>query len=139
MFTRHARSTSAIAWVATWWIVVLALYFVLNASPIIALVLACVSLPALIDIGAGATSRLCITRAEITWRTGRRKGALPRGQLKSVRLDTRLDLSLRMTLLTYQGDKIRLPYECVPSASKIEAGLKAHDIPYQRHHFTLLF
>ncbi|MEP5153955.1 MAG: hypothetical protein ABJQ89_13130, partial [Planktotalea sp.] len=60
------------------------------------------------------------------------------GMLKSVRLDTRLDLSLRMTLIPHQGGKVRLPYECIPKAAEIEAALTAQDIPYERHHFTLM-
>jgi hypothetical protein len=129
-FKRSARSPRAVGFVALWWIVLFALYLFFNAAP--------VSLPALIDIGKGATSELQITQSDISWRSGRRAAQLPRGQLKSVRLDTRLDLTLRMTLITYQGSKVRLPYECVPPAQQIEAALKDQDILYERHHFTLL-
>ncbi len=138
IFKRSARSPRALAFVALWWIVLLLLYALLNAAPFLILVLAAISLPALYDIGKGATSELQITEADILWRSGRRGAKLPRAQLKSVRLDTRLDLSLRMTLLTHLGDKIRLPYECVPPAAQIEAALSAQDIPFERHHFTLL-
>lgn len=137
-YTRSARSPRALILVALWWLVILILYTVLDAAPIIVLLLGCASLPSLFEIGAGATSRLQITASEIAWRSGRRGATLPRGQLKSVRLDTRLDFSLRMTLLTHQGAKIRLPYECVPPAADIETALQQHDIPYERHHFTLL-
>lgn len=137
-FTRSARSPRAVAWVALWWAILLAVYFALNASPVIVLVLAAISLPALYDIGAGSTSEFQITNAEIKWRSGRRGAHLPRGQLKSVRLDTRLDLSLRMTLITYQGTKVRLPYECVPPTDAITAALTAHDVAFERHHFTLM-
>ena len=126
------------AFVALWWLVLLALYTLLDAAPLIILVLALFSVPALFDIGKGNTAELRMTHSDILWRSGRRSAKLPRGQLKSVRLDTRLDLTLRMTLLTYQGGKVRLPYECVPPAAAIEAALKAQDIPYERHHFTLL-
>ncbi len=138
VFTRSARSPRNLMLLALWWLVLAVLAFGLNASPVIIALLALASLPALYDIGMGATSELHITPADIIWRSGRRGGTLPRGQLKSVRLDTRLDLSLRMTLITHQGGKTRLPYECVPSAGEIEAALSAQDIPYQRHHFTLM-
>lgn len=137
-FTRSSRTLRAITMVALWWAVIVVLYFVLSAAPIIIAVLALASLPALYDIGAGATSELSITDKNIAWRSGRRGGTLPRGQLKSVRLDTRLDFSLRLTLLTHQGSKIRLPYECIPKANEIEAALKNQGIAFQRHHFTLL-
>lgn len=137
-FTRSARSPRAVALVALWWLGVLVLYLVLDASKVIVLIMAAASLPALYDIGANASSELRISNAAIEWRSGRRGAQLPRGQLKSVRLDTRLDLSLRMTLLTHQGGKVRLPYECVPKAQDIERALQEHDITYERHHFTLL-
>lgn len=137
-FTRSARSPRALTLVALWWIALLDLYITVNAAPIVVLLLACASLPALFDIGAGANSELRITDAEITWRSGRRGAKLPRGQLKSARLDTRLDFSLRLTLLTYQGGKIRLPYECVPPALELEAALLIQNIPFERHHFSLM-
>lgn len=138
IFSRSARSAAAIGWVAAWWAALVILYFVIDAAPVIVLLLGAISLPALFDIGAGATSTLRIDAQKIEWRSGARGAHLPRGQLKSVRLDTRLDLSLRMTLITDQGGKIRLPYECVPKANAIEKALKSYDIPYERHHFTLL-
>ena len=124
--------------VALWWLMLAVLYLALEASPVILWLLSLASLPALYDIGKGATAELRIDERDISWRSGRRGAHLPRGQLKSARLDTRLDLSLRLTLITHQGGKIRLPYECVPSANHIEAALSRHDIPYERHHFTLL-
>lgn len=137
-FTRSARSPRAMGFVALWWLGLLLLYLVFSASPAIVLILALFSLPALYDIGRGARAELRITGSHIEWRSGNRGAKLPRGQLKSVRLDTRLDFSLRMTLRTYQGGKIRLPYECVPKAAEIEAALTAADIPFERHHFALL-
>jgi len=137
-FERRARSAKTIVILALWWSALMLLYFGINANPWIILVLALISLPALYDIGANARADLTIDDREISWRTGRRGANLPRGQLQKVRLDTRLDLSLRMTLITHQGGKVRLPYECVPTASVIEAELKSQGIPYERHHFTLM-
>lgn len=137
-FARSARSPRAIAVLLLWWGVIALLYFALDASAVICMVLALFSAPALFDLGANAQAGLKIDDTEIAWRTGRRGGNLPRAQLKSVRLDTRLDLSLRMTLITHPGDKVRLPYECVPKADIIARALDAQDIPFERHHFTLL-
>lgn len=114
------------------------LYFAFSAAPFIILILGFASLPALIDIGVGATSNLRISDTEIAWRSGRRGGVIPRPQVKLVRLDTRLDFSLRVTLLTHQGQKTRLPYECVPAFKDLEAALLDRDISFEQHHFTLL-
>jgi aminopeptidase N len=137
-FQRAARGPRAVGFVVLWWLIIFALYAFLNGSWVILAILALCSVPALLDIYRGTSTALQITAKNIQWRSGKRAGSLARGQLRSVRLDTRLDLSLRMTLLTYQGEKLRLPYECIPKASDIEAVLKAQDIPYERHHFTLM-
>ena len=137
-FQRAARGPRAVGFVVLWWLIIFALYAFLNGSWVILAILALCSVPALLDIYRGTSAALQITAKKIQWRSGKRAGSLARGQLRSVRLDTRLDLSLRMTLLTYQGEKLRLPYECIPKASDIEAALKAQDIPYERHHFTLM-
>lgn len=123
---------------ALWWGAIVLLYVLINANPWILLGLGAISLPALYEYGANSRATLTIDAREISWRSGRRGAKLPRAQLKSVRLDTRLDLSLRMTLIPHQGGKVRLPYECVPNAQEIETVLKSQDIPYERHHFTLL-
>ena len=137
-FQRAARNPRAVGFVLLWWLVIFVFYAFLNGSWAILAILALCSGPALLDIYRGTTAALQITAKDIQWRSGKRAGNLARGQLKSVRFDTRLDLSLRMTLLTYQDEKLRLPYECTPKASDIEAALKARDIPYERHHFTLM-
>lgn len=137
-FTRRARSPRTLIALGLWWAVLAAAYFIVHASEWVVLILGMFSLPAVYEIGANSVSGLEIDGKRIAWHSGTRGGHLPRGQLKSVRLDTRLDLSLRMTLETHQGGKVRLPYECVPAAAEIEAALTAQDIPYARHHFTLM-
>ncbi len=137
-FQRASRGPRAVGFVVLWWLVIFALYAFLNGSWVILAILALCSVPALLDIYRGTSAALQITAKDIQCRSGKRAGSLARRQLKSVKLDTRLDLSLRMTLLTYQGEKLRLPYECIPKASDIEAALKAQDILYERHHFTLM-
>lgn len=137
-FKRSARSAQALIFVALWWLVLALLYILVNAAPLIVITLGVASLPALIDIAKGGAAHFQITESDIKWQSGRRTGQLTRASLKSVRLETRLDLSLRMTLVTHLGDKTRLPYECVPPASQIEAALGAQKIPFERHHFTLM-
>lgn len=138
VFTRSARSLGAGVIVTAWFFACFSLYFLLNAHPVIAAGLSIFALPALIDLLRGSLSSLQIDAREIRWSSGGRGGQMPRGQLKSVRLDTRLDFSLRMTLQTHQGEKLRLPYECVPPAKELAAVLRAHDIAVERHHFALM-
>lgn len=123
---------------AAWWLGLAAIYLLFDANEWIVLGLFAFTLPSLYDIGANSTARLDMDMHEIRWQSGKRGARLPRAQLKSVRLDTRLDLSLRMTLITTEGGKIRLPYECIPKAADIEEALSNLNIPFERHHFTLL-
>ena len=137
-YEKQARTQRTLAILGAWWAMLAVLYFGLGAHPGIVAVLLLFSLPAVYDYGANATATLELTDRDIRWSSGRRSGAMPRAQIKRVRLDTRLDLSVRMTLETHQGGKLRLPYECVPKLKSLEAGLRSADIPFQRHAFSLI-
>lgn len=126
------------ALVMVWLLGCLGLWLLLSAHPVIAGAIALFAVPAALDIVRGTTASLRIDHKEIRWHSGARSDAMARGVLKSVRLDTRLDFSVRLTLITHQGGKLRLPYECVPPKNTLSAALKAHDIPYQTHHFSLM-
>ncbi|MEM9580526.1 MAG: hypothetical protein AAF891_07540 [Pseudomonadota bacterium] len=138
VFRRSARRPKAILTLLVWWLGLALIYVGLNAHPGIIALLGLFTLPALYDIGAGNLAELRIDEKEIAWRSGRRAGDLPRGALKTVRLDTRLDFSLRMTLHTHQGQRLRLPYECVPRAQDLKDALTRQDIPFEHHHFALM-
>ena len=114
------------------------LYVVLDSHPVIAVGLALFALPALVDMLRGGRASLQIDDKEIRWQSAGRTDHLPRGQIRTVRLDTRLDFSRRITLLTHQGGKIRLPYECVPPKSELIGALTEHGLPFEQHHFALM-
>jgi len=137
-FTRSARSPRALIFVTLWWLVLFVLYTALDASPVIVVILACASLPALYDIYTGGTAELRIDEKNIHWRSGRRLGQLALTELKLMRFDTKLDMSVRLTLLTHHGAKVRLPYECVPAGAEIEPYLTENGIPFEKHHFALM-
>jgi len=137
-FTRSARAARSVILTAVWLMLCLQAYVIFEAHPGIVGVLAVFALPSLYEIAVGATSVLEVDDREVRWHSGHRSGAMPRGTLKSVRLDTRLDFSLRLTLQTHQGGKLRLPYECVPPAAELTQALTRHDIPFERHHFALM-
>ncbi len=137
-FERNARTSRTAAALIAWWVGLALLYLLVQAHPGILAGLLLLSLPAVYEFGANASSSLAFTEDEISWRAGRQGDALPRSGLKRVRLDTRLDLSVRMTLERHQGRDIRLPYQCVPPMTTLEAGLKAANLPYVRNNFSLI-
>lgn len=134
----RARTPRKLIIIAVIWAVVLGLYIVLDASWILVLLTWLATLPALYEMWLNKTASLCISEQEISWSSGRYKGRIAAADIAMVRLDTRLDFSLKMTLIGAEGGRLRLPFDVVPKAGPLEAALKTHGYPYQRHHFALL-
>lgn len=133
-----ARSPRTLIALGAWWAGLIGCYLFLDASMWILMPLALVTLPALYEIGKGAVATLEIDNSEFRWTSGSRGVRLPRAEVARVRLDTRLDFSLRMSLVLHNGKKVRLPYECVPPRKSLEAELTARQIEIERHHFSLM-
>ena len=74
----------------------------------------------------------------LSWFSGRRQGALEVSEIEHIRLDTRLDFSVRVTAVLTTGRKIRLPFESTPPHQTFENALLARGVKTQRHHFQLL-
>jgi len=55
-----------------------------------------------------------------------------------MRFDTRLDFSVRITVVTADGTRLRLPYDALPPHKGFEAACQAHGLRTERHHFALL-
>ncbi|MDA7428681.1 hypothetical protein PGB28_09440 [Primorskyibacter aestuariivivens] len=137
-FEASARGPRAVLGLALWWAGLLAAYLIFDATLWILLPLALASLPALYELGKGARATLEIDSDEFRWSSGRRQGRMLRSEVDRVRLDTKLDMSLRMSLVTPEGRKIRLPYECVPPRKALEEELDTRGITVERHHFSLM-
>lgn len=133
-----ARSPRAYLALGLWWGGLLAAWAFLDASPWILLPLALVTLPALYEMGKGSSATLEIDSDEIRWTTGARGARMAWDEVERVRLDTRLDFSVRMSLVLPGGKRVRLPYECVPPSKALEAELDRRGIAVERHHFSLL-
>lgn len=137
-FEASARGPRAFVALGLWWGGLIAAWAFLDASPWIILPLALVTLPALYEMGRGSKARLEIDSDEVRWSTGRRSARMALSEIDKVRLDTRLDFSLRMSLVRPDGRKVRLPYECVPPGKSLETELNRRGIAVERHHFSLL-
>lgn len=107
------------------------------ASWIIALIVV-FTLPAVWDIYANRRAGFSVDARSLRWYAGRGKAEMPLAEVDYVRLDTRLDFSVRATVFPKQGRKVRLPYESTPPDALLEATLNAHGIRTERHHFTLM-
>ena len=96
------------------------------------------TIPALYDLLAGRRSGVSLSTAGLSWFAGKRTGDITWDKISHMRLDTRLDFSVRASAVLVSGRKERLPHEATPKADIFEAELTARDIKVERHHFSLL-
>ncbi|MGJ8545005.1 MAG: hypothetical protein ACSHWZ_06145 [Sulfitobacter sp.] len=96
------------------------------------------TLPALWDLASNRRAGLTLTSASLHWHTGRAHGQINLDDIDHIRLDTRLDLSVRATVIPKAGRKLRLPFEATPPHRAFESALNGAGITTQRHHFTLI-
>lgn len=134
---RQGRSRAALLTVGTVWAALVAAIWLFEASPWLMGVLAFFTLPAVWELVSNPAAGLKLDDHRIMWFSGRREAEMMLSELSRVRMETRLDFSVRVTLIPKAGPKIRLPYECTPPHQLLEDALAARGIKTERHHFTL--
>lgn len=137
-FENRGRSRRAAVVLALIWAALLAGLRLIDLSPWIAGFIFALTLPAAWEFLADPVASLNLTRDRIAWASARISGDLPLSAILKARLDTRLDLSVRVTLMLKDGRRIRLPHACVPPHRRFEDELKARGITTERHHFSLI-
>ena len=136
-FQRQGRDKrTALTILAVWTALMLAWVF-LEMAPWIVVFLGAFTLPALWDHYANPSSGLTLDDTGISWFSGKRCGEVPLSDIDLVRLDTRLDFSVRATLVLKNGEKIRLPFEAIPPHETFERELNARGVTTRRTHFQL--
>ncbi len=95
-------------------------------------------LPALWDITTGRVAELILHPDRLAWRTAGQTGEVPYADIEKVSLDTRLDLSVRLTLILRGGARIKLPPECTPPKADAAAALEARGLTVDQSAFALL-
>lgn len=132
---RNPRTALTVAGV---WCLLAVLYIRFDAAPWVLAIVAAFTLPALWDLLRNPPAGLEMNDTTLLWFSGARDAQIPWSEIKLVRLDTRLDLSVRATVVLTSGRRVRAPFEATPPADTLEFELKARDIPVERHHFSLL-
>ncbi|WP_187428724.1 hypothetical protein ROLI_011700 [Roseobacter fucihabitans] len=137
-YHRNGRNTATIwAVLAVWGVLLLAIIWVDAALWLMGIV-AAFTLPALWDLWANPAAGLSFDDQGMTWFSAKRSASLRWSEVDHMRLDTRLDFSVRATAVLNTGQKIRLPYEATPPHQAFENALHAGGIKTQRHHFSLI-
>ena len=135
--TRGRRKRTLVVLLAVWGALAL-VWLQLEAAWWIIAFLAAFTLPAVYDLWADPVSGLRLGAETMEWYSGQRRAALDLSEVDHVRLDTRLDFSVRATVVLTSGRKLRLPYEATPPDAPFEAALHLRGITTRRFHFQLL-
>ena len=138
IFEQQARSRRTLVIVLGVWAVLIAAWVWLDAAWWIMAFLGAFTLPAVYDLIRNPKAGLRLDAQTLSWFSGRRQGALELSEIEHIRLNTRLDFSVRVTAVLTTGRKIRLPFESTPPHQTFENALLARGVKTQRHHFQLL-
>ena len=132
---RNPRTALVLAGV---WGALLLLVVLLDAALWIVAGLGLFTLPALWDLVTDRASGLTLTQDSLHWFSGARSDRIPLARIKAVRLDRRLDLSTRVSVVLRDDRRIRLPQDCLPQVPALEAAVLRAGIRVERHPFSLL-
>lgn len=124
--------------VAATWAVLVGLIVLVDASPWLMGALALFTLPACLDWIANPRVGIDLDGRTLRWFAGRASGTVPTAGIDRIRLDTRLDLSVRTTVVMDSGQRIRLPAAVAPPHRVLEREVAARGIAIERHHFSVL-
>lgn len=95
------------------------------------------TLPAVYEFFTDRRAGLTLSAHELRWFTGTLTRDVPLDEIKTVRFDTRWDLSVRVTLILQNDKKLRLPHECLSPHRDFETRLKQAGLHVDRHHFVV--
>jgi hypothetical protein len=136
-FRRQARNLSTAVTLGVIWLALVLAWLFWDAAWWIIGFLEVFTLPALVDLIRNPASGLDLDSDTLSWFSGRRQASIPRREIDHLRLDTRLDFSVRASVVLETGRRIRLPFESTPPHQAFENALTAQGIKVRRTHFQL--
>lgn len=137
-YRRAGRSLRGMATLAGVWAVLLYLLIALEAAPVVVAILAVFTLPALCALIRNPLAGIDLSATHLRWFTGPRDALVALTEVDHIRLDTRLDFSVRASIILPNGRKIRVPFEATPPHQAFEDALTAQGVTVKRFHFQLL-
>lgn len=132
------RRPATALWVAAIWTVLALAWIYLEAAVWIVLLLAAFTLPALYDLVRNPAARFSLDRGHIRWHTTRSEADIAVKSIDHLRLDTRLDMSVRVSVVLASGRKLRVPVPATPPHRDVEAAAHEAGLKVMRHHFSLI-
>lgn len=137
-YTSQGRRPATLLVVLAVWALILAAYLLLEAAPVILALLGAFTLPAVYDLARNPQARFTLDAQTLSWRTGQQEAQIALAEIDHLRFDTRLDLSVRLTVVRPSGVKIRVPFPATPPADVLIPLAQQARVKTQRHHFSLM-
>ena len=134
----HARTRTALVTVPAVWVALFLAWAIIDAAPLIIAILGLFTLPALYDLVVNPRAELTLDDDRLGWKVPRSHADISLAEIDHVRLDTRLDLSVKGTVILASGRKLRIPVPAMPPHEDFESALQDRGIVTRRHHFSLM-
>jgi len=117
------------------WVVLAFLLLRVEMAPRLAIIVFLFTLPAVYDLISARASGIKVNGDQIAWYAGKRDNSVAAHLIDHIKLDTRLDLSVRCTLVLSSGQKVKVPFEACSNHRALETQLHAHGYTTRRQHF----
>mgnify|MGYP006136213511 CR=1 FL=1 len=137
-YTSNGRRPATVITVLAIWAALIAAYILLEAEPLILAVIGTFTLPALYDLARNPRSTLTLDETHLRWTSGRQDAEIALSEIDHLRFDTRLDMSVRLSVVRPSGVKIRVPYPATPPHTTFEPLARSAGITTRRYHFSLI-
>ena len=137
-YQSQGRRPATALTVALIWAALAAAYVFLDAAPLILVVIGSFTLPALYDLGRNPRSTFSLDETNLSWSSGRQEAQIAVTGIDHLRFDTRLDMSVRLTVVRPSGVKIRVPVPATPPHHIFEPIAAAAGLKTRRYHFSLI-
>ena len=137
LYEPQARSLRAQVAIAVWAAGLVAMRVVIDAAWVVLALLALPLVPAIIEQLRNPRRWLRLTDKAVIWHDGFSEQEVLLSRIEEVRLDTRLDMSVRARLTLHSKTKLRLPPTVTPRSEILEAELQARGVKVSRQHFRV--
>lgn len=137
-YTSQGRRPTTVITVLGIWVALIAAYVLLEAKPLILAVIGAFTLPALYDLVRNPHSMLTLDQTHLRWSSGGQDAEIALSEIDHLRFDTRLDMSVRLSVVRPSGMKIRVPYPATPPHATFEPLARSAGLETRRYHFSLI-
>jgi hypothetical protein len=136
VFRKSARRPAGLITAAIAMTLLGILTFAVGAHPLTIAAFALLTVPAFWEIARDSQTELIVDETTLSWKSGNRTGQIPLSEIDVVRIRTALDFSQRASLTQRDGQKLRLPPECLPGGRAFDLALEQRGVAVRRVLFT---